>query len=286
MRYKRADLHLHTAASDGSDTPRELVERAEAEGLDVIAITDHDTLAGTLEVCGYEGSVRIISGVELSCHAGGDGGFDCHILGYGFDPHAESMRRAIAHGRQKRLEKLYKRIAFLEDSFGIIITDDELAELEGYNSVAKPHLARLIMKRGLADSVGDAIDRYLKGEHFPDDRIDASLAIDSIREAGGLSAYAHPLGGEREARLTRTELVRRVDILTRMGLDALECRYSRYSREDADFLVSVAESRGLYVSGGSDYHGMNKTVALGALSSENECEYDLNILGNWGILKG
>ena len=267
--HKGIDLHLHTTASDGSDTPSELIRKARERGLDVISITDHDTIAGSLEAISlpFDG-VRVITGIEFSCAVPGDDGFDCHILGYGFDPEHPALLGAIAHGREMRLYKLESRLVYLKKHFDIEFTDDEIAWLHSLNSVARPHLARLIIKRGLASDVADAFDKYLKVGGFPDDRIDAKEAIEAILAAGGIPVYAHPLGGEREPRITNEELYDRVDVLTSIGLKGLECLYSRYGKGDSDLLVSLAKEKGLLVSGGSDYHGENKTVRLGSLSAD------------------
>ena len=266
---RKADLHLHTTASDGSDTPGELISKAREAGLEVISITDHDTIAGSLEAIRLpDEGVKVITGIEFSCHTEGEGGFDCHILGYGFDPEDETLLAAIRHGREMRLFKLEARLTYLKERFGIEFTDGEIAWLHSLNSVARPHLANLIIGRGLASDVADAFDKYLKVGGFPDDRIDAREAIEAILAAGGIPVYAHPLGGEREARLSLDELTERVSSLKSMGLMGLECFYSRYSGEEAEMLVSLAEKNGLLVSGGSDYHGKNKTVVLGSLSSD------------------
>ncbi len=265
------DLHLHTTASDGSDAPDELVDKAIASGLNTISITDHDTLEGIKEVIKLPpDGIKIVTGVELSCSVEGNGGFNCHILGYGFDLDNKAMLDVLRLGREKRLLKLEKRLVYLKEKHGIEFSDDEIASLRSKNSVAKPHIARLIIKKGLAVSVADAIEKYLKGASFPDDRFDASLAIDAIRMAGGRSVYAHPLGGEREKRLTRDELKRRVAVLKSLGLCGLECYYSRYNRDDIKFLISVAKENNMLISGGSDYHGANKTVTLGSLSEEGD----------------
>lgn len=267
--YKGIDLHLHTTASDGSDSPRELIEKAKEIGLDVISITDHDTIAGSLEAISlpYDG-VKVITGIEFSCKTEGCDGFECHILGYGFDPEHPALLSAIDHGRQMRLYKLELRLVYLRERFGIEFTEDEIAWLHSLNSVARPHLARLIIKHGLATDVADAFDKYLKVGGFPDDRIDAREAIDAILVSGGIPVFAHPLGGEREPRIADGELLRRVGILGSMGLMGLECLYSRYSTEDSDLLVSLARSHGMLISGGSDYHGENKTVKLGSLLAD------------------
>ena len=270
--YKTADLHLHTTASDGSDTPATLVAKAKELGLEVISITDHDTLAGLEEALSLSNEdIEIIPGIEFSCHAYVENGFDCHILGYGFDKDNEAMRAAIEHGRQMRFAKLESRITYLKDNFDITLSDDEIAELRSYNSVAKPHIARILIRRGLAESVADAIDKYLKGAKFPDDRIDAGEAIDAIHRAGGVAVYAHPIGGERERRLLPYEAILRIKALKELGIDGIEVYYSRYSEKDQEFLKTIAFTESLYMSAGSDYHGENKTVKLGEICAEERC---------------
>ena len=276
----KIDLHLHTTASDGSDTPRELLKLADEAGLKVISITDHDTLAGCIEAINTPyGDVKVITGIEFSCHHYGECDFDCHILGYGFDPESPDLLAAIAHGREMRLAKLEARLKYLDSRFGIRFDESELEWLRSLNSVARPHLGRLLVKRGVAPSMAEAMDTYLKGEGFPDDRIDAKEAIQAIIKAGGIPVYAHPLGGEREIRLTREELVPRIDALVAVGLRGLECYYSRYSSVDSALLARLAGERGLFKSAGSDYHGKNKTVELGRLSSDSDgSEVDATVI--------
>lgn len=269
----KVDLHLHTTASDGSDTPDELLALATEVGISVISITDHDTLLGSLDALKARvPGVKVITGIEFSCHCSDGGDFDCHILGYGFDPESGHIRKAIAHGREMRLFKLESRLKYLDSHFGIRFDEGEINWLHSLNSVAKPHLAGLLVKRGLADSIADAIDKYLKGDGFPDDRIDAREAIDAILASGGIPVWAHPLGGEREERLTLDELESRLKALLPLGLGGLECLYSRYSSEDEKRLIAIAERHGLLVSAGSDYHGKNKTVELGRLCSDAEID--------------
>jgi len=272
------DLHMHSNASDGSDAPHELVEKAKALGIKTISITDHDTLDGLISAMRFDGDgIGIITGIEFSCHAYVGDGFDCHILGYGFDVDNEDMRLAIDHGRRMRFAKLEARIKYMRENFGIVFSDAEICELRSYNSVAKPHIARILMRNGLAHSVGDAIEKYLKGAKFPDDRIDAKEAIDAIHAAGGVAVYAHPLGGERERRLTPCELFCRVKALTSLGIDGLEGYYSRYNESDREIILRAARENDMLISAGSDYHGENKTVKLGEISVDGLVVSELDI---------
>ena len=266
----KIDLHLHTTASDGTDTPTELVRFASQRGENcVIAITDHDTVDG-LERASKQlpPNVKLIGGIEFSCAVRGERGFRCHIIGYGMDISHPSLISAIEEGRTKRLEKKQKRLEYLSQNFGIVFSKEELATLDGYDSVGKLHIGNLIVARGLCENVGDAIDKYLSGYSLPDDRRDAELAISAINEAGGIAVWAHPLGGEREKRIDRKEVVRRLELLYPMGLRGIECFYSRYNREEAEMLVGIAKQFSIAVSAGSDYHGKNKTVDFGTLGSD------------------
>lgn len=265
----KIDLHLHTTASDGTDTPSMLVARAGEWGECVIAISDHDTVdgLGSAEES-LPSNVRLIRGIEFSCAVKGEGGFRCHILGYGMDISHPSVIAAIEEGRKQRLLKKQKRLEYLSENYGIVFTDEELSILDGFDSVGKLHIGNLIIRRGLASTVGEAIEKYLSGYSLPDDRIDAELAIKAIRDSGGVAVWAHPLGGEREKRIGRDEVVRRLGILCPMGLSGLECFYSRYTKDEAYMLARVAEEFSIYVSGGSDYHGKNKTVEFGSLGCD------------------
>ena len=269
MRY---DLHIHTAASDGSDAPAQLAEKVVAAELELFSVTDHDTIEGALamETMIPEG-VGYIRGVEFSCI--GSGG-KCHILGYGFDPAHPRYCAALAEGAQLRREKLGRRIAHLREQFGIELTEEELRWLHSRKSPGKPHIGKLLLSRGLAPDLDSAIRRYLSG--IPGrDRIDAKTAIDAIRASGGIPVWAHPLGGEGEKRLTQTEFLKRLELLLSDGIQGMECRYSRYSREESEFLMTHAQARGLLVTGGSDYHGVNKKgIVLGQLGTEP---------ADWGI---
>lgn len=264
------DLHIHTTASDGSDSPAELARRL--GGLKLFSVTDHDTIDGALAMEPLvPAGIGYIRGVEFSCVFPGG---KCHILGYGYDPANPVFRAALQEGAQLRQEKLRRRLAHLQERFGIAFNEEELHWLHSLSSPGKPHLGRLLLNRGLAPDLNSAIRTYLSGVPGRD-RIEAKTAIEAIRAAGGIAVWAHPLGGEGEKRLTRAEVEARLEILTGLGIQGLECRYSRYSNADEALLLGFARSHGLLVTGGSDYHGSNKKgIELGQLGAEH---------GDWSI---
>lgn len=264
----KADLHIHTTASDGSDTVQVLLKNLKRQGVGIFSVTDHDTVAGALEMEALvpEG-MHYIRGVEFSC-AGELG--NCHILGYGYDPADRLLTRALEDGSRLRQEKLQRRLDYLREKFGIVFSAEALSWLRSQQNPGKPHLGRLLVEQGMAPTIDAAIQTYVNGCKGGRERIPAKQAVEAILSAGGIPVWAHPLGGEGERRLTRAEFAARLEELTAYGIRGLECYYSRYSAEDIRFLLSAAEENGLLVSGGSDYHGTNKIgITLGMLNAED-----------------
>ena len=259
----KVDLHIHTTASDGADSPRVLAEKIAAAGLRLFSVTDHDTIAGALEMEKLvpEG-VRYIRGVEFSCVSPAG---KCHILGYGYDPDHPALLEALAEGRRLRLEKLDRRLEQLKRDHGIELTAAERTWLMSLGSPGKPHLGQIIRNRGLAPDLDGAIRNFIRDVPGRD-RIEAKMAIGAITAAGGFPVWAHPLGGEGEKRLTEEKFESLLETLLGCGLRGLECRYSRYGRKESEFLLDHAERLGLVPTGGSDYHGSNKKdIQLGQL---------------------
>lgn len=261
------DLHIHTAASDGSDSPAVLLKNLKKAGITTFSVTDHDTIDGALEMEHLvPAGMHFIRGIEFSCETPAG---KCHILGYGYDPHHPVFQAALEEGRNLRQEKLETRIRYLETSLGIRLTPEEDAWLRSLRSPGKPHFGRIVMARGLSDSIDIAIQTYINPCRVRRDRIDAETAVNAILHAGGIPVWAHPLGGEGEKRLTEAQFNAQLDILLRYGIRGLECRYSRYAPEDSRFLTAQAHKFGLLISGGSDYHGTNKRdLPLGCLSAD------------------
>lgn len=264
------DFHMHTTVSDGSDTVEELLDKIKKANVHTFSITDHDRLEGTFEMeklIRPEDDLHFIPGMEFSCTTSAK---RCHILGYGFDPSNQQFMDIYKLGIQLREEKSLKRMLYLENECGIKLTKEETDWLKAQKSPGKPTFGKIILDRGLAPDMATAIKEYVKPCKVGKDRIAASAAINVIKAAGGVTIWAHPLGGEGEKRLTREEFYRELEELIESGIQGLECYYSRYSREDIEFLVSVAKERNLLISGGSDYHGDNKpNLHIGKLSEDD-----------------
>ena len=267
------DMHLHTTASDGSFSPSEVVQKVKSSGVKVFSLTDHDTTAGVHEVEGEipEG-MEFFKGIEFSCKAGD---IKCHILGYSYDDNHPDFIKALAAAEAKREDKLAIRIEHLREVDGIELTADEIAELEEIPSAGKPHIANILMRRGIPGTRTEVINRYL--EFGVESRIPAELAIGAIKSSGGVAIWAHPLGGENEIHMSRDELEEKRGVLQDIGIEGLECFYSRYDEDEIAMLLDIAESRGLLVSGGSDFHGKNKNVEIGELGVSKRPVFDSDL---------
>lgn len=264
------DMHVHTTASDGSDSPQQVIKAAKADGLAILSITDHDSIEGAKEVmdCPLTG-IQCIPGVELSAEVNRQ---LCHIVGYGYRPESGELQTAIKEVRAKRLWKTNRRIEILKEEYGIDFTPEEKRFVRHQQSPGRPHLGEVLVKRGIVDSVAEAFDTYLDQSPFHlipgAARIPARMAIQSIQMAGGIAGWAHPLGGEGERHLTPGEFTARLQLLLKAGIQALECYYSKYTLEEVGFLVEQAKKNDLLISGGSDYHGtVKKGISLGMLNA-------------------
>ncbi len=263
----KADLHIHSTYSDGTNTIPELAQKIANAELEIIALTDHDTTDGLDELRNHlPENINMINGIELTCLTQD---IKCHILGYFINPNAPELKELIAKGRQLRQKKLEIRIKYLKEKKGIELTQAEMEYLKSLNIVVKTHLAKILVNRGLAKTNEEAVANYLDCP-TGNTRFDGEEAIAVIKKAGGIAVWAHPLGGEGETHISEQKLLNQLEIMKRIGIQGLECHYSRYSKDEADFLVNTAKENGLFITGGSDYHGENKAdITLGSLSSEN-----------------
>ena len=261
----KADLHIHSSYSDGSDSIEELAKKINSSDIDIVSLTDHDTVGGLSEFEKLlDKNKKFIKGIELTCLAEG---IKCHILGYGINPKTDVLEELIAKGKILRRIKLETRIKYLEEKWDIDLTKEELDWLYSRNSVVKTHIANILVRRGLSDDNVTAMKKYLDGCKSPNTRFDGKEAIDVIKKSGGIPVWAHPLGGEGESHCSREELLSKLKTMTKLGIEGLECHYSRYNDSEIEFLIKTAKENKLLITGGSDYHGSNKDIPLLQLNS-------------------
>ena len=258
----RIDLHVHTTASDGTDAPAAAVEKGFAIGLKAMAITDHDTVSGVAEAqsAGARLGIEVVAGIEVSSDYRDN---NVHILGYFIDPLSPALRPVLDWVRTERDERNEKIVALLAAD-GFDISMEQLNEEYPGAVLGRPHMAEHLMRRGYADSVKDAFDRYLSESspyYLPKRRISIARAVEVILASGGVPVLAHPL----QYRYPENEVVEMIEHAKALGIQALECYYSEHSPGQQAWLLSMAEKYGLGVSGGSDYHGTRKThISLGS----------------------
>ncbi|MGQ4601031.1 PHP domain-containing protein [Nocardia sp. R6R-6] len=264
----RIDLHTHSTASDGTDTPAELVRNAAAAGLDVVAITDHDTTAGWAEaVDALPKGVTLVRGMEMSCVGLGADGWPVpvHLLAYLFDPadrcFADERERLRAE-RVARLRAMAERMA----SDGLPIDPDAVLASAG-PSAGRPHLARALVEAGVVPSVDAAFLELLAphGRYYAE-KADTPLrrAVEMVASAGGVSVLAHTRARKR-GRLLALDEIRE---LAGHGLGGLEIAHPDHAAADRALLTDLAAELGLLTTGSSDYHGANKTIRLGEFSTD------------------
>lgn len=257
----KADLHLHSTASDGMLSPQEVTLRAAGLGFSVIALSDHDCVDGihAAQETGAEAGVHVIPAVELSC--GGDR--EIHILGYGFDPKDAVLIDFCAERARQRIgrtEKMVKRLC----AIGKEISLERVHELSG-GVMGRPHVARALVEAGHVRSVNEAFERFLipgKPGYEPKEDVSVREAVELIMGAGGVAVLAHPM------EMRRSEMV--IEALVHewktQGLAGVEVWHPSAQNNHARFLLNLARREGLLVTGGSDFHGAtmrNATIGDG-----------------------
>ncbi|WP_055587451.1 PHP domain-containing protein [Peterkaempfera griseoplana] len=260
----RIDLHAHSNASDGTDTPAELVAAAVHAGLDVVALTDHDTVAGHAEAAAAlralpEGSLTLVTGAELSCRVEG---ISMHLLAYLFDPEEPALaqeRELVRTDRFRRGEAIVERCRAL----GAPISWDQVRRIAGGGAVGRPHIASALVEAGVVATVSDAFTpEWLANGGRADvqkHELDPVEAVRLVRAAGGVPVFAHPGAVKRG----RTVPDRVIAELAAAGLAGLEVDHMDHDEETRVRLRGLASDLGLLVTGSSDYHGTRKTVRLG-----------------------
>ena len=251
----RLDFHLHTTHSDGSCTPAEVIALAAKAGVTALAITDHDITTGLPEAtaAGKDRGIEIIPGIEISSLLGDS---ELHMLGYFLDYQDARLNERLMRLRESRHRRNPKIIERLQAA-GIDITYDEVRALAGTDSVGRPHIARVLMEKGVVSSAKEAFDQWLadgRPAYVPRELPTPAEAIHWIKEAKGLAVLAHPTW----VKTTEGTLADLVRALKADGLDVVEVHYSTHTpRQTRDYLA-LATQQGLLVTGGSDFHGLTK----------------------------
>ena len=277
---RKIDLHVHTNISDGSETPENAVRIASDAGLSAIAITDHDTAAGVsrAQKAGEEYGLEVIAGMELGC---GWYGREVHMLGYFIDPDAECLKKALDWIVDDR-EQRNRRMAAMMTADGIKVDVDELKQKHPGAILGRPHFALCLIEQGYAISVSEAFHKYLdpgRKYYIRRNFLSVEEAANLIQRAGGKPVIAHP-GQYRLSDEGMTELMERG---SKAGVVGLECYYSGYAPEQVAEYLAIAKKYGLTPTGGSDWHGKNKTdIRLGS-GKHGELNIPYEILENLKI---
>ncbi len=254
--FKFVDLHLHTNKSDGTLSPKELVQLAHRENIGMMAITDHDTVKGVRE--GIDEArklgVDFVTGVEISSkYSGGV----LHILGYGLEIDDPNLRDNLAEFQTARQHRNDKIIAKLQ-KLGIDITKEELlAYAKETVSLGRVHIAAILVKKKVVKDIADAFKHYLgkKGQAFVDKEIfSPAETISMIHQAGGKAFVAHPSSLKRHG----NSLSDYITQLCQEGLDGIEGYSTLHTMKEIEIYRKLANEMDLLISGGSDYHGSIK----------------------------
>jgi predicted metal-dependent phosphoesterase TrpH len=276
--HPRIDLHTHSTASDGTDRPAELVAVAAEAGVDVLAITDHDTTAGWAEAAAaLPAGMRLLRGAEFSCVSPtgrGDRDVAVHLLGYQFDPEHPAIVAEQARLRAERVERLRRMTEKMAADGYPVDPDAVFSFLPEGASAGRPHLARALVAAGVVGSVSEAFATLLyNGSPYFVPKTDTPVhsAIDMVRSAGGFAVFAHPLA-RRRGRVVEPSVIAE---LAEAGLAGVEVDHPDHASEDRALLRKLVAGTRLVATGSSDYHGTNKTTPIAAETTHPEALEEL-----------
>jgi hypothetical protein len=268
------DLHLHTTASDGVMSPSEIVRYAKAKGLQAIAITDHDTIGGLEEGLseGERIGFEVVPGIEISAvHSPGS----MHLLGFFLDIHHPLLNERLGYLQKARAERNPKIVEKL-NQLGMKVTYEEVLKASGGGQVGRPHFAHVLLEKGYVRSFQGAFDRFLKkgaSAYVDKFRFTAKEALHFINEAKGVAVLAHPntLGMNGYSELEKLLLQ-----LVEEGLKGMEVYYPEHSPLEVAQYKVLAERYGLVMTGGTDYHGIEKNrLDIGVGRGEMKLPYSM-----------
>ena len=251
----RIDLHTHTTFSDGTMTPKELIDYAVKKNVQAIAVTDHDNFDGVPEAVlyGEKYNIEVLKGIEMSTDIENK---EIHIVGLFIDTENKEFNLQLINLKEKRKKRNELAIEKLK-SLGIDITYEELEKTSSNKIITRAHFAKVLKQKGYINSVKECFDKYM-GEGKPAfvkrEVISPEETISLINNAGGIAILAHPM----LYNFTDEKLNEILIYLKSIHLKGVECIYSTHTKEDTLYLISLAEKYDLKISGGSDFHGDNK----------------------------
>ncbi|MFE7839640.1 PHP domain-containing protein [Streptomyces sp. NPDC057474] len=263
----RIDLHCHSTASDGTDTPAELVRKAGAAGLDVVALTDHDTTRGHAQaIAALPEGLTLVTGAELSCRLDG---VSMHMLAYLFDPEEPELLAERELVRDDRVPRARGMIAKLNE-LGVPVTWEHVARIADGGSVGRPHVATALVELGVVPTVSDAFTEQWLADggraYVEKHETDPFTAIRLIKGAGGVAVFAHPAAVKRGRTVPESAIAE----LAAAGLDGIEVDHMEHDAATRARLRGLAKELGLLTTGSSDYHGSRKTCVLGEYTTDPE----------------
>jgi predicted metal-dependent phosphoesterase TrpH len=249
------DLHIHSCYSDGKLHPSQIIETAAGLGLSAVSITDHDTVAGQMEAinAGKQWNVEVIPGIEFSTR---ESGMDIHIIGYMIDPGEENLVGILgnlARAREKRAMQMVEKLRAEK----LPISFDDVRKAAGGGVIGRPHIASILMKRGVVDHFQEAFNRYIgtgKKCWVPKRVLSFEEVLSVIRTAGGVSVWAHPGDSIRNESM--------VDRMIAGGVEGLEVWHPNHNDFVTALIEEVAERNNLIRTGGSDFH-FNEAMKVG-----------------------
>lgn len=256
----RIDLHTHSTASDGTQSPAGVVAAAAEAGLDVLALTDHDTTTGWNEaaVAAERHGIALVRGIEISCQ---HDGVSIHLLGYLQDPLSPGLVEELDRSRQGRWARVQQMVELLSQDLDLD-WDDVLEHVDPGATLGRPHIADALVAKGIVVSRDQAFADYLYtgspyfAPHYAPDPV---RAVHLLREAGGVAVMAHPFASKR-GRIADDSVI---EAMAAAGMAGLEVHHRDHSFNEVRRGLNLAASLGLFVTGSSDYHGVGKSNLLG-----------------------
>ncbi|MCP4539248.1 MAG: PHP domain-containing protein [Chloroflexi bacterium] len=266
-RQNLIDLHIHSTASDGVFTPSEVIRLSLEQGLEAIALTDHDTLGGVTEAqqAAANTGLEVIAGVEINSEGGWG---DLHFLGYYVDLENDLLQERLQEMQNARVERARKMIDRLRD-MGMTLEWEKVRALAGGDSVGRPHIGRALRDRHYVNSLQEAFERFIGRDgpaYVPRLRLTPPEVIQAITGAGGVPVIAHPISSGET-------VVERIPEFVEYGLRGVEVYYHNHSPENIEMLLGMCREYGLLATGGSDFHGRGilGEMALGSVHVPWEC---------------